>query len=935
MRKLKITKLSAVVGLALSGLYGCGGADSADPADIPVTPKTTSADLVGQVTKGTISNAAVSVTQLNGSSIAVTSDSRTDANGQINMSVEGDEGFGINSMFKVMVTADADSSMVCDAPSCGDMAMGDVITGGLLSGTELTSMTYLSVPFANSADGEADATFRANALTTVATALVEKDVAGGRNVSVRQLYELALEENSQTVLKALGVNAKQNVFTGDLVSAEAYENFVAGEDCVDIVGEDGEPTGEQECTDVLVSTDIIKLSLANAAFADIGADSSISGRISETIETIGVAQEGDITVLKPLRETMLATVSAVPFLDQLGLAAEDVIDLALPFLEEELSTGPLIAVPTDNATITARNQISEAEAGAMAFDGSAETKWLDHNDWNGAPSEADPSWIQVEFAEPQAVSSLAITSANDAPSRDPENFNLQASDDGENWVTLAEFLGETFDERFERKEFGFANGLEYRYYRLNITKNKGDDGLMQLAEIELFGPLYADVIHPASEAAITARGAISDNEAAPMLFDGDAETKWLDDTGVPSAEAPSWVQVDFAAPVAVGTLAITSANDSPSRDPENFNLQGSNDGGATWVTLGSWLAESFDERFERQLFNLDNGLAFSSYRFNVTKNKGDDSMMQIAGLELIGPQLADLNHGLNAVAIEARGAISDAESGAMAFDGDNDTKWLDNTAVPSAEEPAWVEVSLPESQAVNQVVLVSANDAPERDPENFTLQASADGEYWVTLGEWLGVSFDERFERQTFPVVNSLGYSQYRFNITKNKGDSDLMQIAEIGLVGPQYQSVVLTQSGATYVERAAISDNEAGSMAFDGDAQTKWLDNGGVPTVEEPSWIDITLAQAGTVNQLAITSANDSPSRDPENFRLLGSHDGETWSLVGEWVGESFDQRFERKVFPTTNGRSFMFYRVEITKNKGDDSLMQVAEIELIGPQL
>ncbi|ALS99788.1 discoidin domain-containing protein [Lacimicrobium alkaliphilum] len=935
MSKLKLTKLSAVVGLALTGLYGCGGADSADPADIPVTPKTTSADLVGQVTKGTVSNAAVSVTQLNGSTIAITSGDRTDTEGQINMSVEGDEGFGINSMVKVVVTADADSSMVCDAPACGDMTMGDVITGGLLSGTELTSMTYLSVPFANSADGTADATFRANALTTIATALVEKDVAGGRNVSVRQLYELALEDNSQTALKALGVDAKQNVFSGDLVSAEAYENFVSGEDCVALVGEDGEPTGEQECTDTLVSTDIIKLSLANAAFADIAPDSTINTRISNTIETIGIAQEGDITVLKPLREQMLATVAAVPFLDQLGMAAEDVIDLALPFVQEELNTGPLVAVSTDNATITARNQISEAEAGPKAFDGDVNTKWLDHNDWNGAPTEEDPSWIQVEFAEPQAVSSLAITSANDAPSRDPENFNLQASDDGENWVTLAEFLGETFDERFERKEFSFANGLKYSHYRLNITKNKGDDGLMQVAEIEFFGPVYADVIQPASEASITARGAISDNEAAPMLFDGDTQTKWLDNTAVPTVEDPSWVQVDFAAPVAVGTLAITSANDAPSRDPENFNLQGSNDGGVTWVTLGSWLAESFDERFERQLFNLDNGLAFSSYRFNVTKNKGDDSMMQIAELELIGPQLADLNHALEYTTVEARGAISDNESGAKAFDGDSQTKWLDNTAVPTAEEPAWVEVSLPESQAVNQVVLISANDAPDRDPENFTLQATQDGEYWVTLGEWLGVSFDERFERQTFPVVNSLGYSQYRFNITKNKGDSNLMQIAEIGLVGPQYQSVVLTQSGATFAERAAISDNEAGSMAFDGDAQTKWLDNGGVPTVEEPSWIDISLDQAGTINQLAMTSANDAPSRDPENFRLLGSNDGETWSLVGEWIGESFDERYERKVFPTTNGRSFMFYRVEITKNKGDDSLMQVAEIELIGPQL
>ena len=105
--------------------------------------------------------------------------------------------------------------------------------------------------------------------------------------------------------------------------------------------------------------------------------------------------------------------------------------------------------------------------------------------------------------------------------------------------------------------------------------------------------------------------------------------------------------------------------------------------------------------------------------------------------------------------------------------------------MPTAEAPAWASVALAEPQAVNMLALVSANDAPERDPENFSLLASNDGESWVNLGQWAGISFSERAERQTFAIANALGYSHYRLNITKNKGDNSLMQIAEIELIGP------------------------------------------------------------------------------------------------------------------------------------------------------
>ena len=99
------------------------------------------------------------------------------------------------------------------------------------------------------------------------------------------------------------------------------------------------------------------------------------------------------------------------------------------------------------------------------------------------------------------------------------------------------------------------------------------------------------------------------------------------------------MQLDFVGPKIVNSIAIISANDSPERDPENFTVVGSNDGGATWEVIESWIGESFDSRFERKLFEMRNGFAYASYRINITKNKGDSNLMQIAEIELIGPTL--------------------------------------------------------------------------------------------------------------------------------------------------------------------------------------------------------------------------------------------------------------------------------------------------------
>ncbi|MCW2877641.1 MAG: hypothetical protein JWQ95_1741 [Sphaerisporangium sp.] len=108
-------------------------------------------------------------------------------------------------------------------------------------------------------------------------------------------------------------------------------------------------------------------------------------------------------------------------------------------------------------------------------DGDTNTKWLVFT---------GTAWARYKLASPVAVVHYALTSANDAPERDPRNWELQGSQDAQSWTTLDARTGEVFTARSQRKEYRFQNTTAYTYYRLNITRNNGAS-LIQLAELEL------------------------------------------------------------------------------------------------------------------------------------------------------------------------------------------------------------------------------------------------------------------------------------------------------------------------------------------------------------------------------------------------------------------------------------------------------------------
>ncbi len=84
--------------------------------------------------------------------------------------------------------------------------------------------------------------------------------------------------------------------------------------------------------------------------------------------------------------------------------------------------------------------------------------------------------------ENEPINYYSLSSANDAPEKDPKSWSLSGANEGEEeWTLLDKQDDQTFTRRGETKEYQFENKIPYKYYMLNIESNAGDTST-QIAE---------------------------------------------------------------------------------------------------------------------------------------------------------------------------------------------------------------------------------------------------------------------------------------------------------------------------------------------------------------------------------------------------------------------------------------------------------------------
>lgn len=156
---------------------------------------------------------------------------------------------------------------------------------------------------------------------------------------------------------------------------------------------------------------------------------------------------------------------------------------SVPPSSSSSSSSSSVGTPTGTNITSLGGAITTQFSGSPAgegignlIDNNVNTKFLTFN---------ASAWVRYQAPAAYRVTSYSLTSANDAPERDPLSWTLQGSNNGSTWTTIDSRSNQDFASRFQTRTFSFSNTASYSYYRFNFSNNSGS--MLQLAELALFG----------------------------------------------------------------------------------------------------------------------------------------------------------------------------------------------------------------------------------------------------------------------------------------------------------------------------------------------------------------------------------------------------------------------------------------------------------------
>ncbi|MGI9427811.1 MAG: hypothetical protein ACR2NM_04080, partial [Bythopirellula sp.] len=328
--------------------------------------------------------------------------------------------------------------------------------------------------------------------------------------------------------------------------------------------------------------------------------------------------------------------------------------IELPAAPSILSPGdPIIAIDTDPG----QSNYPGAEAPEDGIDGNIGTKYLNFGVENSG-------FIVTPSAGESVIGSFQITTANDEEVRDPTAWELYGTNDAisstdnstgsaESWTLIDSggiSLPATRDTPGPIVEL--TNATAYTSYRMIFTgvKNAGAANSMQFAEIQFFGEVSASsgLLTPGSDIiAIDLDAGQSNypgNETPQDAVDGTLD-KYLNFGEVDSG----FIVTPSGNSTLVDSFQITTANDEEARDPNAWQLFGTDDpitsadnstgSQENWTLIDSGSVSLPSARNTLgPVVPVSNSTMYTSYRmiFTGVKNAGAANSMQIAEIEFFG-----------------------------------------------------------------------------------------------------------------------------------------------------------------------------------------------------------------------------------------------------------------------------------------------------------
>ncbi|MGW2884993.1 discoidin domain-containing protein [Streptomyces griseoruber] len=426
------------------------------------------------------------------------------------------------------------------------------------------------------------------------------------------------------------------------------------------------------------------------------------------------------------------------------------------------ATGGLPGEVTDRVTGVRASAENTAggEVKENLADGEPSTKWL---------TFAATGWAEFDLDAPAAVTTYALTSANDAAERDPADWTLSGSADGSTWTVLDSRSGDDFTERFQTKTYPLAAPAEYRHFRLDVTKNHGAD-ILQLADLRLAtggsdGPVPPDML------TVVDRGPSGSPTAkARAGFTGVRALRYAG-RHTASGRAYSYNKV-FDVNVRVGARTRLAYRIFPQLADGERDYAATNVSVDLAFTDGTYLSGlAAVDRYGFPLSPRGQGAAKNSAG-NVyvqglkvdgrtwTSTSLPHSLLAEGGtLEFaMGPRPSAWGSGKNAapVSITRDDRVPTPRTDALTGSG----ALADNTSGTAATVSG--AVALPSGGATKAVQYTLTSAERAKAPTGWRLEGSADGTTWKTLDRRSGQTFAWDRQTRAFDVGSPGRYARYR-----------------------------------------------------------------------------------------------------------------------------------------------------------------------------
>ncbi|MCG8319729.1 MAG: gliding motility-associated C-terminal domain-containing protein [Cytophagales bacterium] len=384
-----------------------------------------------------------------------------------------------------------------------------------------------------------------------------------------------------------------------------------------------------------------------------------------------------------------------------------------------------------------------AEGSNKVIDNDINTKFL-----SDFPDD-NLQWIQFQLNTPAVVGIYTLTTGNDAPERDPKDWTLEGSPNGTDWTVLDTRANRQLGGRFNTTAFEIENSIAYAYYRLYITALNGS-GTFQLGEWRLLEAKAPEA--PANLSAVSSAG----NE----IF-----LTWEDN---------SMVEKGFQLERSLDNITFQKIADF------NTNVTSYYDNDLSQGTTYYYRIRSYN--------------SFGTSDFTP--------VVEVTTLDYSGAFIDITDDG--GTLTVSKENDNENENSPKFIDNDINTKFL-----VGFTPTLWTQYeskSAFSTHLVTKYSITSANDAPSRDPKDWTFEGSNDGLNWVILDTRTNQSFPSRFQERSFTFANSDLYQYYRLNMTENHG-SDAYQMAEWQIFGiPLNAPAVPANLTVTEVTEYAIS---------------------------------------------------------------------------------------------------------------------------------